>query len=417
MKLLHGNIVYAESREELKQYTDSYIAIEEGKVKGIYSAVPEKYRDLPVEDYGDDVIIPAFSDLHVHAPQYPQRGLAMDCLLYDWLNSYTFPLEARYADMNFAQKVYDAFVQDMIDQGTMHAVIFGSIHSQATGYLLEKLEEKGILGYVGKVCMDMASPDYLCENTDESLRETEEFLCRYSNNKYAHPILTPRFAPTCSWELLTGLGQLAQKHHVGVQTHLVESLWEKGEANRLYPQCGSDTGIYEKAGMLGHGPFVGAHFIFPSPQDIEIMKQYNGYAVQCPDATVNVIAGIMRTHYLSDEGVNLGIGSDVAGGHSLGIYSQIARAVQLSKIKTFYEPDGNQAISFAEAFWMGTRQGGSLFGKVGSLEKGYDFDALVIADVADDFMELSPCQKVERFCCFGNKTNICARYLRGRKIG
>ncbi len=416
MELYHGNIVYSGSREDLVQFPDSYIAVQDGIVEGIYPKLPEKFAGIPVTDYGDDVIIPAFSDLHVHAPQYPQRGTAMDALLHDWLHSYTFPLESRYADLEYARTVYDAFVEDMILHGTMHAVVFGTIHREASGCLIERMEKAGLRALVGKVNMDMDSPEYLCETVEESLRETEAFLEQYMSNRTAKPILTPRFAPTCSRELLKGLGEIGRKYQVGVQTHLVESLWEAQESVRLYPDCGSDTGIYEQAGLLGNGPVIGAHFIFPREDDIRLMKKYGGYAVQCPDSTMNIIAGIMRTGTLSDEGVKIGLGSDLAGGSLFGIYTQAARSVQLSKLKEFYEPDNNRAISFAQAFWMATRHGGALFGNVGSLEKGYAFDALVISKIADPFHELSPAEIVERFCYLGETRHIKARYLAGKKL-
>ena len=417
MELYHGNIVYSKSREELAEHRDSFIAVENGVVEGIYPQLPEKFAGLEVTDFGDDVILPAFSDLHVHAPQYPQRGTAMDCLLQDWLNNYTFPLERRFEDMDFARPVYDAFVDDLLRHGTMHAVVFGTIHREATGYLIERMEQKGMHALVGKVNMDMASPDYLCESVEGSLRETDAFLEKYQDMRTAKPVLTPRFAPTCSMELLKGLGQLARKYGAGVQTHLVESLWEAQEARRLYPECGSDTGIYEKAGLLGNGPLVGAHFIFPEEDDIRLMKKYGGFAVQCPDATVNVTAGIMRTGALSDDGVNIALGSDLAGGTNPGIYCQAARSVQLSKLKAFYEPENNRVIPFAEAFWMATKKGGSLFGKVGSLEKGYLFDAVVVGGLADPVRELSPAELTERFCYMGESRYIKARYLAGKKIG
>ena len=162
---------------------------------------------------------------------------------------------------------------------------------------------------------------------------------------------------------------------------------------------------------------IGAHFIFPEEEDIRILKKYNGYAVQCPDATVNVIAGIMRTAALSERGISLGLGSDIAGGANLGIYSQISRSVQLSKLKEFYEPGENRAIPFSQAFYMGTKQGGSLFGRVGSLEPGYLFNALVIDGLAGPFEKLTPGQTVERFCYLGETGHIRARFLAGKKIG
>jgi guanine deaminase len=211
MQLFRGHILYSKSREELAVFENSYLAVEDGIIKGVYETLPQALKGLPVQDFGERVIIPAFSDLHVHAPQYPQRALAMDLLLNDWLNSYTFPLEARYADPDFAHAVYDAFVEDLIANGTLHACIFGTIHPEATGYLLEKLEEKGLSAYVGKVNMDKASPEYLCETTEDSLRRTEEFLEKYAHSRTARPILTPRFAPTCSQKLLDGLGILGRK--------------------------------------------------------------------------------------------------------------------------------------------------------------------------------------------------------------
>ena len=403
MDLYHGHILYSKSRTELAVFEDSYLAVQDRKVEGIYETLPERLKGLPVHDHGEGVIIPAFSDLHVHAPQYPQRGLAMDKLLSDWLGSYTFPLEARYADLDFARAVYDAFIQDLIANGTFHACIFGTIHLPATGYLLEKLEEKGLYAYVGKVNMDKASPNHLCETTEGSLLETETFLEKYGGNHTSRPILTPRFAPTCSRELLNGLGKLGRKTHTGLQTHIVESKWEAAQALLDFPDASCDMQIYERAGLLENGPVVVAHFIFPSEEDIRILKACHGTAVQCPDSTVSILAGIMRNSALAARGVNLALGSDLAGGHHVGVYTQVARSVQLSKLKWFYEPEGNEPIDFAQAFFMATRQGGEIFGPVGSFEKGYRFDALVLDAVADPFLTLSPEQ-------------IVARYLNGKPV-
>lgn len=416
MNVYHGNIVYSESKDRLAVHKGGYIVVEHGVVEGIFDHLPERCAGAPMTDLGNDVLIPAFSDLHVHAPQFPQRGLGMDLLLADWLNTYTFPQEARYRDLDYARGVYEAFLRALIANGTFHACVFGTIHREATSWLLERMEQLKLRAFVGKVNMDMQSPDYLCETLEESLRETELYLEAHAGNRYARPILTPRFAPTCSFALLKGLGTLGAKYQVGTQTHLVESVWEAGEALRLNPDCGSDTGIYERAGLLDNGPVVAAHFIFPSQEDIRILKRHDGYAVQCPDATVNVIAGIMKTAALFDQGVRLALGSDIAGGHLPGIYAQAARSVQLSKLKWFYEPEENRPIPFANAFYMATKAGGALFGKVGSLEPGYAFDALVIRDFSDPFRNLAPEETVERFCYTGNQGDIVARYIDGEAV-
>ena len=415
MEISSGNIVYSKNSKELTQISHGYIVVDNGVIQDVFKELPNVYKDYRIIDFGKGVIIPAFSDLHVHAPQYPHRGIAMDALLYDWLNQYTFPLESKYQELEFAKKVYSAFVDDLIKHGTMHASVYATIHNPATDYLVKCLEDKGIQSYVGKVNMDKDSPDTLLESTEQSIKDTETFVKKHLNNKYAKPILTPRFAPTCSFELLKELGKLADKYHLGCQTHIVESLWEKEEAKKCFDGCRNDMQIYEEAGLLKHQPFIAGHFIFPSEEDINLLNKCGGYAVQCPDATTNIIAGIMQTGKLLDTGISLGVGSDISAGSYLGIYRQVASAVRLSKIKSFYEPD-NRIITFQEAFYMATKSSGAIFGKVGSLEKGYFFDALVIDDLEDDFMKLSPSQVVERFCYSGEANNIKHRFLRGKEI-
>lgn len=415
MEIYRGHIVYSKSKDELVEHPSSYIVVNEGIIQGIYQELPNEYKDIKVTDFGNGVIIPAFSDLHVHAPQYPNRGLAMDKLLSDWLNDCTFPLEAKYKDEEFAKDVYKAFVNDLIKHGTMHAVVFATIHNPATDILVKELEDKGILAYVGKVNMDKDSPSYLIETTEQSIKDTELFIKKHINNKYVKPILTPRFAPTCSFELLKELGKLADLYKIPTQTHIVESLWEKEESKKCFDGCRCDMQIYDEAGLLKAKPFLAAHFIFPSEEDINLLKGCGGYAVTCPDATTNVIAGIAQIGKLLDTGINLAIGSDISAGSYLGIYRQVSSLIKLSKLKTFYEPE-NRVVNFSEAFYIATKSGGSIFDKVGSLEPGYYFDALVIDDLEDSFLKLSPSQIVERFCYTGDVNNIVHKYLRGKEI-
>lgn len=416
MEIYHGDIVFSKSWKELCVHEDSYILVEDGLVKEIYKDLPDTYRNCAVKDYGRGLIIPAFSDLHIHAPQYLQRGTAMDLLLSDWLNQYTFPQESRFADPDHADRVYEMLVKDMMKHGTFHASIFGTIHRTGTNILAQKLRKYGMYAYVGKVNMDAYSPDYLCETTEESLKETEKFLYENAGDAKVKPILTPRFAPTCSEKLMSGLGKLAKQFQVGLQTHLVESRWEAAESLRLYPGYSSDAEIYERAGLMDHGPSIFAHVIFPLEEDRKILLRHGSYAVHCPDATNNVIAGIMPTASLYDDGVRLSLGSDVAGGHHVAVYKQIAKAIQISKLKEFYEPDGNRSITLENAFFMATKMGGTAFDRVGSLEPGYRFNALVIDHVEDEGFPISPEKRLERFCYTGDDRNIVDRFLDGKQV-
>lgn len=437
-QIYHGDIVYAPDADHLAVHEDSCIVVEDGVIRTVCKEPGPEYASAAVTDYGRNLIIPAFSDLHVHGAQYVQRGIGMDFLLADWLDHYTFPQESRFADMDYARHSYDAFVEDMIKHGTFHANVFATIHRPATEYLFHLMEKRGMYGFVGKVNMDMNSPEYLCETTEESLHETEAYLenvggCSLSSDpgsgtgrmQKVKPILAPRFAPTCSEKLMKGLGKLAGKYHCGVHTHLVESLWEAGAALECFPGYESDAQIYEQAGLMDHGPSIFAHVIFPTEQDRRIMKRHESIAVHCPDATTNIIAGIMPFDALEKDGVKIALGSDIAGGHGIAVYRQIARAIQLSKLKEFYEPQTalrgschlpGRTITLAQAFYHATKEAGAVFGKVGSLEPGYQFNALVIENMEDSWTTLTVEERLERFCYIGDDRSILERFIDGEKV-
>lgn len=410
----HGDILYSPSAEKIESFADNWIVVENGIVSGIFPTLPERYAGIERIDYGGSLIIPAFSDLHIHASQYFQRGVGMDKRLFDWLNDYTFPQEARFSDVSYAKAAYGALTDDFLRHGTFHASIFTTIHRNATDVLFDLLENKGLSAFVGKVNMDQNSPDFLCETTRDSLDETERFLAAHAGSSSVQPILTPRFAPTCSEELLQGLGKLAKKYHAPMQTHLVESREQVAYTMRLFPGYASDAEIFQRAGLMQNLSIL-AHVIFPTENDLAIIKETNSICVHCPDATANITAGIMPLAWLAEQGIAIALGSDVGGGHGIPVYRQIARAIQLSKIKQLYEPE-QQRITLARAFHHATKAGGSVFGNVGSLEKGYRFDALVLSGLEDIGYSLTPMERLERFCYIGDDRNITERYVSGDKL-
>ena len=416
MQIHKGNIITSASYDELKIIEQGYIAVQDGFIEDVSDTLKEEYKNETLIDHKDDLILPAFSDLHMHAPQYPQRGIGMDCLLFDWLNDYTFPQESNYRDIDYARSVYARLVREFLRQGSFHLSLFTTIHYDACDLLFKMLKEADLYAYTGLVNMDRNSPDYYVDDTDVSLSKTERFIIEHLDDEKVKPILTPRFAPTCSKKLMEGLGRLAEKYDVGVQTHLVESKAEAAWAKELYPEYASDGQIYEASGLLkGSGPKIFAHVIFPTETEERILKEYDGISVHCPDATSNIIAGIMPAAKMKEKGLKIALGSDVGGGHFLGIYRQIARAAQISKMKEFYEPD-NKKIELANAFYMATVNGGSIFDRVGKLEKGYRFNALVIEDMLDEEYHTSLADALERFCYIGDERNIRERYIDGKKI-
>ena len=416
IQVYKGNIISSESYEKLHVIPDGYIVVEDGIIREVSDSLNPEYKNCELKDFKDALIIPAFSDLHMHASQYPQRGIGMDCLLFDWLNNYTFPQESKFGNIDYARSIYARLIRDFISHGSFHLSLFTTIHYDACDLLFRMLKESGLYAYTGLVNMDMNSPDYYVDKTEDSLEKTERFLFEHIGDDRVKPILTPRFAPTCSKKLMEGLGKLAEKYDVGVQTHLVESKAEAAWAKELYPECESDGQIYESCGLLqGSGPKIFAHVIFPTAIEERILKRYDGVSIHCPDATSNVTAGIMPVSQMHEKGLKIALGSDVGGGHFLGIYRQVARATQISKMKEFYEEDCKR-IRLANAFYMATVAGASVFEKAGKLEKGFRFNALVLENMLDKEYETSLEDALERFCYIGDERNIKERYINGNLI-
>lgn len=416
IQIYKGNIIFAPTPSEIKVCAKSYIVVNGGIVAGVYENLPQIYQNSPIIDYGEQLIIPGFVDLHVHAPQFYQCGLGLDKELLDWLNEFTFALESRFADPGYAREAYSLFADELVRQGTLRACIFATIHKESTELLFDVLSAKGIGAFVGKLNMDRNCPDYLRETTEMSIRDTEEIVGKYGEHHLVKPILTPRFAPTSSENLLDALGRLARQYNLPVQSHLCETRSEVQWVRELFPSCSSYADVYYKYGLLGQTPTLMAHGIYLTDREMELIKENDVILVHCPESNVNVASGIMPVRKLLQAGIRIGLGSDVGGGHTLAMTQAIVRAIQLSKIVKIIDQQ-SKPLTIAEAFYMATKGGGRVFGNVGSFEQGYSFDAIIVEDDPRITSTLSLKDRLERFIYTGDDRNIIARFLEGRQIG
>ena len=415
-QIFKGNVIFTPTPEEIKICAKSYIIVRNGIVEGIYDKLPEVYRREKVKDYDECLILPGFVDLHVHAPQFYQCGIGLDKELIGWLNDHTFPLENRFSDPVFAWEAYSQFVNELIRQGTVRSCIFATIHKESTGLLFEILMEKGIGAFVGKINMDRNCADFLKEETETSILETEELIVKYGNHPLVKPILTPRFAPTSSDKLLSAIGELAKKYNLPVQSHLSENRSEVKWISELFPFHSTYSDVYLDFGLFGQTPTLMAHGIHLTDRELGLIKDNNVMLVHCPESNINISSGIMPVRKWLQKGIRIGLGSDVGAGHTLAMSKAVVRAIQLSKIMKVFDPQV-RPLNTAEAFYMATRGGGSFFGKVGSFEKGYSFDAIVIEDDPDITRNLSLEERFQRYLYTGDDRSIIARFVAGRQIG
>lgn len=416
--IIKGDIAYSKNKDELVTVGDGYLVCRDGICQGIYEDAAY-LPDLPVIDHSGKLVLPGMIDLHIHAPQYAFRGTHMDEELMDWLNDYTFKEEAKYADLEYANLAYEMFADGLKRSATTRACVFGTIHRKATELLMDKLEEAGLVAFVGKVNQDRNSPEELDEKSAEhSLEETglwlKETAGKYENVK---PIITPRFIPTCSDELMEGLGNLAREHGLPVQSHLSENPGEIELVLDLVPDIEFYGQGYEKHGMLGPKSIM-AHCIYSVEEERMLLKESGTYVAHCPSSNLNLRSGIAPIRMYLDMGLSIGLGSDVAGGESESIFEEIKNAIRVSKMVQRYHDADAKALTFSEAFWLATASGGSFFGSVGKFEPGFEFDAIVIDDAKQPCpQELSIADRVERSVYLAlDRYAIIDKYVKGYSL-
>lgn len=418
--VLKGNICYSESCESIRLLPNSYLVCENGLCAGAFTELPEKYASLPLTDYGDRIIIPGLVDLHLHAPQFAFRGLGMDMELMEWLNTYTFPEESKYSNLEYAERAYSLFARHMHLCATTRAAIFSSLHSPATELLMDKMEESGLVSFVGKVNMDRNSPDYYCEESAQaSLEATERWVCQTIDKyKNTRPIITPRFIPTCSDELMRGLRTLVEKYNLPVQSHLSENYNEIALVQELCPDARFYGDAYNRFGLFGGDhPCIMAHCVHTGEEELDLIKKNGVFIAHSPLSNSNIASGVAPiSKYLAND-IHVGLASDVAGGETENMFYSIASSIRASKLRWRLRDQSVKPLSVDQAFYIATVGGGSFFGKVGSFEPGYEFDALVLDDSGLDHpQELSLRSRLDRCLYLADDRDIKAKYVRGHQL-
>ena len=420
MQIYRANIIFTPQSNHFEVVPHGYIAVDDGQVEGVYSELPQHLSDYAVTDWGDRLLIPAMNDMHVHAPQYRNQGIAMDLELLPWLQNYTFPEEMKYADTGYAERMYRRFVRDLWRFGTMRSCVFATIHTESTRLLMHLFQEAGMGAMVGKVGMNRNCPEGLLEKVEDMVKGYEELIAEFSMpdgqaNPLVQPIITPRFIPSCTPEMLRACGQLAVKYQLPVQSHLSENKAEIAWVQELEKESTSYGDAYNRYSLFGQTPTVMAHCVWTKGEELELMKRNGVMVAHCPTSNFNVASGMAPIRRFLEEGLRVGLGSDISGGHDLNIFRMMVYAIQVSKMH--YQQNHEQPfLTLSEAFWLATKSAGSFFGHVGSFEPGYEFDALVIDDSDLNHDNYSLLHRLERYIYLGDDRQIEHRFCRGKEI-
>ena len=381
-------------------------------------------------------LLPGLIDLHVHAPQWPQLGLALDLPLEDWLQTYTFPLEARYADLAFAETVYASLVDGLLANGTTTAVYFGTIHRPATQRLADICLEKSQRALIGRVAMDdpQQCPAYYRDASAEIAEaETRAFIAYVQSmpgnqSGLIRPVITPRFIPTCSDQLLRRLGALAQETGCHVQTHCSESDWEHGF---VLDRCGiTDTAALAGFGLLSRRTIL-AHGNFVTDEDIALIAQHGAAIAHCPLSNVYFSDAVFPLQRILLKGAHVGLGTDIAGGCSPSILDNVRYAVMASRmlesgvdaaLPRHERRRAGSRIDALTAFWLATAGGGiALDLSVGVFREGFQFDAILIdAGVPNSNLRLAgtdtPEEILQKIIYHAGRANIREVWVASRRV-
>ncbi len=417
VQIYKGNILFTKIKDKFEIIENGFIIVKNGKILDLYKNLPSEYQNFEVIDFSNNLIIPGMNDLHCHAPQFRNLGMAMDKELIPWLDNYTFPEEGKFKSIEYSDKVYKDFIKEVWRHGTTRIAVFATVHKESSIRLMDLFKQSGLGALVGKVNMNINCTDDLLEDTEKSISDTEYILENYYNaDELVNPIITPRFIPSCNSELLKSLGDLAIKYNVPTQSHLSENLGEIDWVKQLQPESEFYGDAYNRFNLFGQTKTLMAHCVYSCDKELELMKKNNVFAVHCPNSNLNLGSGIMPVRKFLDNDINIALGSDISGGHDLSIFKVMVNAIQCSKLLWVNSNKQVDFLTLSEAFYMATKGGGSFFGKVGSFEKNYDFDALVLDDSNLNPESYSLIERLERFIYIGDDRNIIHRYVRGEEI-
>jgi len=418
MKIYKAHILFTKEKDRFEVYENGYVAVDEsGRVAGVASSLNELDSEgAEVVDFGNRLLIPAMNDMHVHAPQVHNQGVAMDLELLPWLQNYTFPEEAKYADIRYAERMYRRFLHTQWLFGTMRSVVFGTVHTESTRLLMQLYGEAGMGALVGKVAMNRNCPEALCEDVEAAVEGNERLIAEFNKpDALVRPIITPRFVPSCTPELLQACGELAKKYQLPVQSHLSENTSEIAWVAELEPDSETYGDAYDRYGLFGQTPTIMAHCVWTQGKELELMRRNGVMVAHCPTSNFNIASGMAPIRTFLEEGLRVGLGSDISGGHDLNMFRMLVYAIQVSKMQ--YQQHHEKAfLTLPEIFWIATKSAGSFFGKVGSFEPGYEFDALVIDDEVLHPDEYSLLHRLERFIYLGDDRQILHRFCRGKEV-
>lgn len=329
-----------------------------------------------ITDYGDGLIMPGFIDAHVH---YPQTAIIASWgkRLIDWLNTYTFPEEARFGDAAYAEDIAERYFDLTLMHGTTTVCSYATIHPESVNAFFRAAQRRDLRALSGKTCMDRNAPDTLRDTAQLAYDQSKDLLETWNGVERLNYVITPRFAPTSSPEQLTALGALWSEYpDCLMQTHLSEQVEEIEWVRQLYPDARDYLDVYERHGLLGPGGVYG-HAIHLQDREIDRIRDIGASLVHCPTSNAFIGSGLFKAARLKSHGLKLGLATDTGGGSSFSMLRTMASAYEIGQL-------AGTSLHPAQLLWLATQGSAEalhLGDKIGAISEGREAD-LVVLDLA-----------------------------------
>jgi guanine deaminase len=389
-RILRGRVLSFVSEPQARDDHASYRYIEDGAVTivdGIITAVgpfdASAAAGAEVIDHQSHLILPGFIDAHIHFPQMQVIG-AYAAALLEWLNTYTFIEEQRFADPTHAARIAGRFFDELIRHGTTTAAAYCSVHPQSVDAFFTAAAERNMLMVGGKVMMDRNAPEALRDTAQSGYDDSKALIGKWHGTGRAHYAITPRFAITSTHEQMAASEALAREFpDLHIQTHVSENLAEIAFANELYPNYGDYVGIYEKFHLLGPKTLLG-HCIHLSHRETEVLADTGAVAVFCPTSNLFIGSGLFDYDRLHQHGVRIATATDVGGGSSYSMLRTMDEGYKVMQLR-------GQRLNPLRSFYhltLGNARAMSLDHRIGQLAPRMEADIVVLDSAATPQMRL-----------------------------
>ncbi|PRD44246.1 guanine deaminase [Phyllobacterium phragmitis] len=369
-----------------RYFEDGALLVEDGRIKAVgeYRDVAQTAgADTPIADHRPHLVLAGLIDAHIHFPQM-QAVASYAGQLLEWLNTYTFVEEQKFADEQHAQFVAERFMDELLRHGTTTVAAYCSVHPQSVDAFFRAARHRNMRVVGGKVMMDRNAPPALCDTPQSGYDDTKALIARWQGKGRLHYAITPRFAITSTPEQMEMAGALVREHpDCYVQTHLSENHEEIALTHSLYPDAPDYTGIYEHYGLLGRKTLLG-HCIHLSEREMAVMAETGSVAVFCPTSNLFLGSGLFDREKLHNAGVRIAVATDIGGGTSFSMLKTLDEAYKVLQLR-------GQRLSPLHSFYMmtlGNARALSLEERIGTLQPQTDADITILDSRATPAMRM-----------------------------